>query len=206
MKVYFVRHGQSEGNLTKVHQDGKVKLSHKGLEQAKDVAKRFKNIKVDVILSSDYVRAFTTAGEIAKVTGHDVIPTELLREIKKPTEIEGKKHSDPDAISIRQQILENQHKPEWRFSDEENFFDVAGRAKHFLKELEKRSEESVVCVAHGNIIGNIIMTMVIGDLYSSAIYGAVRKTMCLENTGLTVCEFTDKQWRLLTWNDYAHLG
>ena len=53
--------GQSEGNIAKIHQDSEVKLSRKGISQAEDVAKRFSNINIDIILASDYIRAYKTA-------------------------------------------------------------------------------------------------------------------------------------------------
>ena len=68
MKVYFVRHGQTHGNTSEVHQDHSDKLNERGQKQAETVAKRFESIKIDSILSSDFIRAKVTAEEISKVT------------------------------------------------------------------------------------------------------------------------------------------
>ena len=106
MKVYFVRHGESQGNVLRIHQDGKVKLSDHGQEQAKNVAERFAHINIDVILASDYERAFKTAQTIAKKKDLPVTTTPLLREVKRPTEIEGKKYDDATTrVSTKSETL-----------------------------------------------------------------------------------------------------
>jgi len=69
MKVYFVRHGQTFGNLSEVHQDHSDELNELGIKQAQTVADRFKTIDIDCVISSDYTRAKVTAEEIAKVVG-----------------------------------------------------------------------------------------------------------------------------------------
>lgn len=55
MKVYFVRHAESEGNVSEFeHADG-VNLTEQGRKQAESLAKRFKKIPVGIILSSTYI-------------------------------------------------------------------------------------------------------------------------------------------------------
>ena len=64
MKVYFVRHGQTNSNKESRHQFPETPLSDHGLTQADAVAKRFKHLKVDLIISSPYTRALQTATAI----------------------------------------------------------------------------------------------------------------------------------------------
>ena len=67
MRIILVRHGETEDNKKRIiqgHLPGK--LSDKGIEQARKVANRLKNEKVDYIFSSDLDRAKSTAEEIAK--------------------------------------------------------------------------------------------------------------------------------------------
>lgn len=206
MKVYFVRHGESQGNVDGIHQHGRIELSPRGKQQAQVVAKRFKNIDIDVILSSDYTRAHDTARKISKAASLTIHTTPLLREIKKPTEIEGKKVDDPVVLKIRETITQHSHETDWRYADEETFFEVRQRVNQLIRELEQRTETNVLCVAHGDIIRTIIMTLLISDSYDTAIDKAIKKTMWIENTGITLCEFKNGIWKLLTWNDYAHLG
>lgn len=206
MKVYFVRHGQSEGNLTFTHQNAETRLTELGLRQAQRVADRLSQLEIDIILASDFVRTQQTAAVIAQKLGLEIISEPLLREVKRPTELEGLKTDHPTAVSIKRQIKKNLHKQDWRYSDEETFWDVAARAGKLVEKLEQRTEQNILCVAHGEILRNIVLTLTLRDGYSPQALEEAHKTMHLENTGLTVCEFKQGSWELLTWNDYAHLG
>ena len=68
MKLYFARHGQTDGNAS----NGKATviydepLNEKGIEQAEDLAKELKDIKFDAIISSPLKRAYQTAEIINK--------------------------------------------------------------------------------------------------------------------------------------------
>ena len=67
MKLILIRHGETIGNIKKIaegHLEGK--LSTKGKKQAKKVAIRLKNEKIDYIYSSDLARAKDTLKEIIK--------------------------------------------------------------------------------------------------------------------------------------------
>lgn len=81
-KLYLIRHGQSEGNKAKAflgHKD--LDLTELGHIQAENAAGFFKDIDVDVIYSSDLIRAYNTAIHTAKLKGLDVIKNKNLREI-----------------------------------------------------------------------------------------------------------------------------
>lgn len=80
---YICRHGQSEYNLQKRIQ-GQIDtpLTEKGIENAKTVANKVKNISFDTIFSSDLGRAFQTAYIIAHEIGFtkQIITSRELRE------------------------------------------------------------------------------------------------------------------------------
>ena len=78
MKLYLVRHGESTYNIDGIIQPLGSELSEKGKEQAKFLAARFKNIPVDIIISSPLKRAKQTAEIIERVIQKEVIYTDLL--------------------------------------------------------------------------------------------------------------------------------
>jgi probable phosphoglycerate mutase len=51
--IYFVRHGESEGNQARLYQSAETSLSEKGHLQAKLIAERFDNIEIEIIISSE---------------------------------------------------------------------------------------------------------------------------------------------------------
>jgi broad specificity phosphatase PhoE len=206
MKLYLVRHGQSNGNLNKRHQHSDTPLSDLGKQQAQELARRFSTIPIDIILTSHFDRARETAKIVATEIDRPLETSELLREIKRPSEIEGKLTSDPNAVDIKDKIKANIHDPNWHYSDEENVYDLIARAKDFLKSLENHKEVNILAVSHGRIIEAIVGTVVLGDSLVPELFDQIKDSMYLSNTGITVLEKTNNQWHLLTWNDNAHLG
>ena len=84
MKLIFVRHGQTDKNLlekqNKPFADDNAHLNATGREQAKQVAERLKNEKIDAIFTSPYNRAMDTTKEIAKY--HQDVPVTKLENLK----------------------------------------------------------------------------------------------------------------------------
>jgi broad specificity phosphatase PhoE len=59
MEIYFVRHGQTDGNVAKRHQANTTRLTDLGRKQAETAALRVKEINPDFFISSSMVRAYS---------------------------------------------------------------------------------------------------------------------------------------------------
>ncbi len=208
MKVYLVRHGQSEGNKNNFHQTEDTPLSSEGISQAKFVAKRLLTIPFDVIYSSPYVRTKKTAEIISKITKREIEYWDSLVEVKRPTEIVNLMYEDPESIRIRNIIRENYQDPDWKFSDEESFNDLVTRAQKILDHLlQHHKDQDVVCVTHGGLIKMLACLVILGEDINPQLYLRFRNHTWEQNTGINVIEYTDKYgWALNHWNDIAHLG
>lgn len=69
MKLYVVRHGQTNWNVENRFQgQSNTSLTDIGKQQAKNLSEKFKNIDVDLILSSPLQRAIDTANIINEYT------------------------------------------------------------------------------------------------------------------------------------------
>jgi len=80
--LYFIRHGQSLGNLhRRFLGHTNLDLSELGYKQAEKTAEFFKDIHIDAIYSSDLCRAFNTVKPLADMKNLTVIPRTRLREI-----------------------------------------------------------------------------------------------------------------------------
>ena len=82
-KLILIRHGESLGNAERRllgHTD--LDLSDLGYSQAEVAAKILADEKIDVIYSSDLIRAYNTALPHAVRRGLSVIPSKELREVK----------------------------------------------------------------------------------------------------------------------------
>ena len=81
-KVYFIRHGQSIGNLQfRFLGWTDLDLTELGYTQAKATADELSDVQFDAIYSSSLKRAYNTAKPHASSRGLEVIPSDILREI-----------------------------------------------------------------------------------------------------------------------------
>lgn len=209
MNVYFVRHGESEFNITKQAQHAGVSLSGAGREQADIVAKRFEHMPLDMIIASPYVRAKQTAEIIHKKIPQ--VPLQLIshfHENKKPTSIEGILYSDPIAQAYWTSVQEHIHDPEWRYEDEETFVDLKKRSELALAHLASLEKKNVLVVTHGNFLRFLFGYIIFGESFTHVEQQAIWKVLFMENTGVTLCRYDEKSahWSIVTWNDLAHLA
>ena len=81
MRLIIVRHGQTDYNVKRIAQ-GQLNnpLNETGMEQARKVAKRLKDEKIDVVYCSDLKRTRMTAEEIMK--HHPDVPVHYVKEIR----------------------------------------------------------------------------------------------------------------------------
>ena len=102
MIIYFVRHGESEGNKKGLHKGPEVPLSEEGIKQGQVLAERLKKHKIDVIYSSSMIRAIQTAEIISDELKIPVESWENLEEIRNPSEIWGKLAVDKKILEIKE--------------------------------------------------------------------------------------------------------
>ena len=98
MHIYFVRHGQTEGNIARRHQANTTRLTELGKEQALRAAHAVKLVNPDFFISSSMVRAVETSSIIAQVC--DLIPStgQVFAELERPVGMYGYHHNDPRSL------------------------------------------------------------------------------------------------------------
>lgn len=206
MIVYFVRHGESEGNAKNIHQNAETPLSQIGRSQATLAGHRFKTIPIDVILASSMIRTQQTAEIINGALHKQIETTPLLREIHRPSEIVGKNVHDPAVEGVKTLISDHRYEPDWHYSDEENFYDFRLRARTCLRMLGDRKESKILCVTHGIMLVMLMGVIIFEDDLTPDLFQNMLRQFHTQNTGITIVECVNKKWRLETWNDHAHLG
>lgn len=210
MKVYLIRHGQSEFNALGIHQGRDSTLSRHGIAQARALARRLAGLSVRTVLTSDHERASSTARIVAGSLRARVVEMPELGEWKNPSEIIGTRHGDPLAAHISKARMRHYHDKAWHYSDEENAADVIRRARRVVAMLEGRRGKAVVVVTHSGFIRAIVGVMLFGRGFGSRQLLWLHQRLRIENTGITEVELTaggdGAAWRLITWNDVAHLG
>jgi broad specificity phosphatase PhoE len=209
--IYFIRHGQSVGNVKKEFQGHDDPLSELGRKQVKYVAKRVRNLNAETILTSPMARAFETAEAIKKEIDVPLETHDFLKECSAPSKLVGKKYNSPEGKKYTNFLFENIHDKNWRYSDEENFSDISDRAKKVVKHLESREEETMIVVTHGAFMRSILSIMMSEGEEDALLSLRMIRFFEHKNTGITLCKYTPNEsthnkWRMLAWNDHAHLG
>ena len=154
MKLYFVRHGESEANLPhEISNRGwKHGLTEKGRRQSQELAQALAGAGIRKIYTSPLKRAVETAHILALALGTPVEVTDALREYDCGV-IEGR--SDEESWrqhrQLRQAWLEG-HQRQQRIEGGESFLDIQAR---FLPLIERLLADpppdggSLALVGHG---------------------------------------------------------
>lgn len=189
MKLILTRHGETEENIAGIlqgHLPGK--LSAEGIKQAKKLALRLKNEKLDFIYSSDLARAADTAKEIAKY--HPKTSIEFVKSLREVHfgELEGKSTTEFGW-------------DKGRFTESRNgepVKEVCKRAKNFLQKiLNKHQSDTVLFVCHGGIAIALIAAIT---------NDSIESVNFLDNTSLSTFEINEnKNHKIRYYNCIKHL-
>ena len=171
MKVYFIRHGQSEGNRLNLHCGwSATPLSELGHQQARAANAYLKDIPFDRIYCSDLPRARQTAADA--LPGCQPIYSDKLREI-------GVGHlADHRVVDVAAKY----GAPYWE-----------RLRSFFTDELEKlEGFEHVAVFGHEGTVHQI---------FNHAVgYEVLLEHLHVDNASVTVFSYENGCWKLLKWN------
>ncbi|SRR3712207_5937215 len=196
MKLYFVRHGETEWNTQRRFQGRKNSpLTVKGEEQAKKIAEKLKEIPFTTLYSSSLGRAKKTAQEIQK--GRK-ISLEIMDEFIEISmgELEGKTKGDFSELypeEYKKYVNADLTYDPAAFSGE-RFEEIRTRLKQGMKKLvEKHCEEDIVLiVSHGMTLQILFTELRYGNLEH------LKEEKLPENTEVRVVEYKDNQFIIQT--------
>ncbi|HMO77972.1 MAG TPA: histidine phosphatase family protein [Candidatus Paceibacterota bacterium] len=149
MDVYFIRHGQTDGNVARRHQHQNSELNELGKEQIKRITPLIIDLNPTHLISSTQLRALQTA-QIIIEGGLDLIPNtyHAFEELARPANIVGNRYFGLGTIGYM-----------WRwFIDKDQsggedygmFLERIKKARAYLESFEPDSR--VVVVSHAIFI------------------------------------------------------
>lgn len=209
--VYFIRHGQSTDNILQVFQGGDSDLTELGLRQARYVADRCKDLPLQVILASPMLRAKKTAEQIHTATNVPLEEYEFLREYLAPSHLLGVAHDSEEGKEFMRISREHYSDSEFRYADEDTYFDLFSRSCAILAHLEARTEQHIAVVTHAGLMRIIVGAMLSEGEPDPTTARRLARFLAPVNTGITVCRYRKEEtrrnkWRMISWNDHAHLA
>ncbi len=208
--VYFVRHGQSMGNISPAFQPLDSPLSDVGKQQAERVAERISKISFETLLASPLSRTRETAEAITKMTGKQPEYVDLFVERIKPKKLEGKSYDDKEAQGLWKEWEKSLYTSGLHIEDGENFDDLILRVDQALSFLQNRLEKEIVVVTHGFFLRTIVARVILGETLTPESFRVFQSRVVMENTGISVLKYISTNdgplWKLRIYNDHAHLG
>ena len=209
MRIYVVRHGETESNADRIRQSREGYLSDDGIQEARAAASKLSSLKIDSIFTSSYPRAKQTADIISALgKGLLVQVSEYLTEVKLPSEVVGRPVDDPKSKKIFSWLTSHITSPTARFSDEETYNEYVSRARQVLEHIEKTGFENTVVVTHHRFIHILVAVVLVGNELTPQLFNLIRNHIYISNTGITVIEKNEEKegaWHLLTLNEHSHL-
>jgi len=201
-RLYIVRHCEAAGNKSRVfHGSFNTEITENGQKQLEQLKERFKDIKYDVIYSSDLNRAVKTA---EAVNSHLKLNISLTKDIR---EIFGGKWENIPFVKIKELYPEEYNL--WEKNDEsfkmpegESYCDFFERiVLGFEKILKDNKGKTIVAATHGTVI----------KMYLSYILGYGLKNSSnvpwCDNTGVSCIDFDDDlNGKVVFMNDNSHLS
>ena len=187
MKLYMIRHGESEANFTNTHAGwGAFRLTDKGRSEAEAVGRIIRGLTFDKVYSSDLPRALETQ----QIALPDALSEQcsLLREIN-VGKLSGMPVTECERI-YGEEYLKNRVEMNLKPYGGEDFNDISTRAKEFMSLLEKSSSNMVAAFSHNGLIKMVFKNIV----------GVYPYELALSNCGLCVFEFTNGKWKVVNWN------
>ena len=184
MKVYIVRHGESETNEKGLFTGWMdVNLTDLGKIQAKRAGEFLKDVTFDKVYTSDLIRAKETAENA--LAGCCYEPLELLRETNVGN-LSGKPYL---VVTDEQRVLIATDG--FTMFGGESKDELNGRVSEFMRKLESEKNENVAVFTHGGWLRTFI-DMVMGIKIPN------NKMVC-DNCTIAIVEFKNDEWKLHSW-------
>ncbi len=202
-RLFLVRHGQSAGNAEgRFGGHSPTPLSDLGKQQAEITAKALAREKIEVIYSSDLLRAVQTAEPLAAILDLPIITTSAFRE-RKVGVLEGKTFDESKAEFPTDYYALVNRNIQHVITEGESYRQLLKRATNALHEvLRTHYGENVVIFSHTGAICFLTLYLL------GAINRRTRTTPWLVTSNCGINRFEIRGFRnvcLLAMNDTRHL-
>ena len=186
MRIIFIRHGQTASNVNHLLDTGfpGAGLDDVGRAQADRLVERLAHEPIDIVMTSDILRARQTGEPLAKALGVPVINHPGVREI-----YAGDWEMSPDWWDYVRVIRSWETDPSTSIPGGESGVGFLARFDAALAELDE--DDYAAVVSHGGALRTWLVAR--GDI-------DVRDNWILGNTDCVVVEGGPGAWRILSWD------
>lgn len=199
MKLYIIRHGETDWNASKRLQGSKdISLNENGEAVAKATCKGIHHLEIDVVFTSPLKRAYRTAELVCAGRNIPIIPDQRIREISFG-DYEGLIHKG-EGYNIPDPDFNNFFKKTERYRvppNGESIESLLERTGEFLKELTNREDlkdKNVLISSHGAALRALLCNIKKNDI-ADFWEGPVHK-----NCGISCVEYQNGDYTVLWEN------
>jgi probable phosphoglycerate mutase len=200
MRLYFVRHGESQANLLRIisNRDLPHPLTDKGRQQAHALAEQLGPIPASALFTSPILRATQTAEVLSQRLGVPSQVTEALREYDCGV-LEGQ--SDEESWRLHREIAEAwivHRNWERRPEQGESFLDIQARFVPFIDSLIQESltaNSHVILVGHGGLY-HLMLPLVLKNIDNDFV-----RRHPISYTGCIIAEQRADGLYCMRWNE-----
>ena len=195
MKLYFVRHGESEANTERVisNRESRFSLARLGKQQANTLAEELKDVPFTAIFSSPVRRARETADILSTALQLPYQVTEDLREYDCGI-LEEK--SDEESWRLHREIAEDwtlNHNYQRKLDGGECFLDIQNRFLPFIESLKDGTHEHILLIGHGGLF-QLMLPLVLSNIDNDFV-----RSHGIDHTACMIAESLSDGWVCRQW-------
>lgn len=199
-RIIAIRHGETAWNVdTRIQGQLDIPLNDTGRWQAERLARALAAREaIDVVYTSDLLRAWETACPVAEATGAPLHTDEGLRE-RGFGSFQGKTFTEIEAAMPDEARRWRQRDPFWAPPGGESLTAMRRRVIETLHALASRHVgEQIVLVAHGGVMDVLYRAATGQELQAP-------RTWLLGNTAINRLLWSPEGLSLVGWSDTSHL-
>ena len=195
MKLYFVRHGESDANVQHVisNRESPFHLTPRGQAQAGTLAENLRDIPITAMYASPVLRARETAEILSQSFHLPYQVTEALREYHCGI-LEEK--SDEESWRLHGEIAEDwilNHNYLRKPEGGENFLDIQSRFLPFIESLKDGNDKHILLISHGGLF-HLMLPLILTNIDNKFV-----RSHGLGHTEYVIAEYRSGEFVCRAW-------
>ncbi len=193
MKLYLVRHGQTDAKEKEIRQGPDSPLSALGISQIESTANFLKSYPVDLIISSPWARASQSAEIISQKIKQKIVFSNLIHEKEQHPELYYHPLNDSLNLKYENEFRDNWLNFDWKLEGKgESISEVITRAQKFKDFLlSVYLGQKIIVVSHEHFLRCLVSLFMAGSNPSAPEFQKVYQTLVFSNAGLTILNYDE---------------
>jgi len=198
-ELILIRHGETDWNTQqRIQGHIDIPLNRTGLAQATAIGERFSDVEIDVLVSSDLLRATQTMAPIAEARGMQALTDVRLRE-RHLGILQGKTRDEAQSLAPEAFEVFRSRAKDAVLEDGESLTTFADRVIDVLVELtEMHRNKRIVAVTHGGVLD-------IAYRHANGTPLEAPRTFPIHNASVNTFRIEGGHFQLVEWSDISHL-